>query len=577
LVFHETVLESAAGVQQGDNLGPLLFALVLHPLLARLKAIPGLDVVIGYLDDIALAGDDVAVMTALDLIGTEAQSMGLHLNLGKCVVAPTAGGTSQAQLGMLPAAVKRCLDGNFKFLGAPVGDREFCARFTREKRIDKAAAMLEMVPELHDAQAAHKLLMHCLGTCKVMYAMRTTRPDWIATELAGFDAALRETFETATGLALSSPQWSQATLSLKRGGMGLRSAALHASAAYLASRAATWELCQTMDPAFRWEEGMHGDAISAAKATYNGLVAGPNQLAAGPPSSEAAGQQKLMSDMLEGNLFEQLLSQAPPAQQARLRAVAAPHAGSWLQALPSPGLDQRLTHQEFAAATRLRLGCAVLGHDQWCPLCDQVFDTAGAHSLTCMAGGHALSCHNAVRDYVYLAALRAGLNPQREEGNLLPDDPRRRPGDLYFALWPGSTGVAMDFAVTSPLQHATVHEAAGRTLAAAARYEHHKLDDRDTAAKCQAWGVRLVPMVAESFGGWGAMAQKAFKVICAASANHTGDDNSLATSQFYEGLGIKLARASARSLLARVALVTPAELGSGVTSRALNALTATAT
>jgi len=70
---------------------------------------------------------------------------------------------------------------------------------------------------------------------------------------------------------------------------------------------------------------------------------------------------------------------------------------------------------------------------------------------------------------------------------------------------------------------------------------------------------------------------KAFKVICAASANHTGDDNSLATSQFYEGLGIKLARASARSLLARVTLVTPAELGSGVAFRALNALTATAT
>ena len=193
-----------------------------------------------------------------------------------------------------------------------------------------------------------------------------------------------------------------------------------------------------------------------------------------------------------------------------------------------------------------------------------------------MAGGHALACHNAVRDHVYLAALRAGLNPQREERNLLPDDPRRRPGDLYFALWPGSTGVAMDFAVTSPLQHATVHEAAEHTLAAAAQYEQHKLDDRDTAAKCQAWGVRLVPMVAESFGGWGSMAQKAFKVICAASANHTGDDNSLATSQFYEGLGIKLARASARSLLARVALVTTADSGSSAASRALSALTATA-
>jgi len=152
--------------------------------------------------------------------------MGLQLNLGKCVVLPTAGSSSQARLEMLPTAVKTCLDSNFRFLGVPVGSKEFCTRFTREKRVDKAAAMLDMVPGLHDAQAANTLLMHCLGSCKVMYAMCTTRPDWIATELAGFDAALRETFETATGT----------TLFLKKGGLGLQSAALHASAAYLVSQ-----------------------------------------------------------------------------------------------------------------------------------------------------------------------------------------------------------------------------------------------------------------------------------------------------------------------------------------------------
>ena len=74
----------------------------------------------------------------------------------------------------------------------------------------------------------------------------------------------------------------------------------------------------------------------------------------------------------------------------------------------------------------LDVGSAVLGSDEWCPMCDQVMDLAGTHSLACMAGGHALTCHNAVRDHVYLAARRAGLNPQREERNLLPDDPRRR-------------------------------------------------------------------------------------------------------------------------------------------------------
>ena len=255
--------------------------------------------------------------------------------------------------------------------------------------------------------------------------------------------------------------------------------------------------------------------------------------------------------------------------------MSASHAGAWLQALPSKGLDQRLTHHEFVAAVQLRLGCAVLGADEWCPMCDQVMDANGTHALACMAGGHALACHNSVRDHVYLAARRAGLNPQREERNLLPDDPRRRLGDLFFALWPGTIGVAMDFAVTSPVQLATLHAAAERPLAAAMEYEQKKLDDRDTAAKCEAWGVHLVPMVAESFGGWGPAAQKAFKSICSASAGRTGESLSIATSQFYEGLGIKLARASARSLLARVTLAS-AEVDSGASSRARCALVATA-
>ena len=50
-----TPLASRAGVQQGDNLGPLLFALALQPTLERLAALRGtggLDIVAAYLDDV---------------------------------------------------------------------------------------------------------------------------------------------------------------------------------------------------------------------------------------------------------------------------------------------------------------------------------------------------------------------------------------------------------------------------------------------------------------------------------------------------------------------------------------------
>ena len=49
-------------MQQGDNLGPLLFSLALQPLLMKLNALKQreggrLDIVVSYLDDVVIAGD----------------------------------------------------------------------------------------------------------------------------------------------------------------------------------------------------------------------------------------------------------------------------------------------------------------------------------------------------------------------------------------------------------------------------------------------------------------------------------------------------------------------------------------
>lgn len=138
-------------------------------------------------------------------------------------------------------------------------------------------------------------------------------------------------------------------------------------------------------------------------------------------------------------------------------------------------------------------------------------------------------------------------------------------------------GVTVASAVTSPLQVATLHETASSTLAATAWYELHKLDDRDTAAKCRAWGVRLIPMVAESFWGVGCGGSEDIQnLLRRQGRTHRRQQQQSGYIAVLRGSSIKLARASARSLLARVALATPDDVGSGATSRALHALAATA-
>ena len=408
-----------------------------------------------------------------------------------------------------------------------------------------------------------------------MYNMRTTRPDWIASALAQSDAALRETFQACTGLVLTETQLEQAALPLARGGLGLRSAARHAQSAYLSSRTATRSLCRLIDPSFVWEGAVAGGALEAARVTFNSLVADDAKLSHESLAEDGATlQQKKLSCKIDCESASKLLAASPVVDQARLRAAAAPHSSAWLQAQPSTCLDQRMTHPEFVTGLHLWLGKARASVDSWCPKCDQVMDTRGFHAMSCMAGGDAVKVHNALRDFVFKFARAAGLNPEKEESNLLPDDPRRRPGDIFFAYWPQGNPVAMDFAVTSPVQQRIVLEAAQRQLAAATAYEDHKLTDRDTGERCRRFGLQLVPMVVESFGGWGNAAQKAFKVIVRCSAAKTGKSVSETSVQFYSGLSIHLMRANARAVLARVSVDGDGHAGQVDRSRSLLAATA---
>ena len=109
--------------------------------------------------------------------------------------------------------------------------------------------------------------------------------------------------------------------------------------------------------------------------------------------------------------------------------------------------------------------------------------------------------HNTLRDECFFRCLAAGIEAEREVSKLLPGDPHRRPADVFLPMCPGMGALALDFAVTCPLQQSTVRDAADRLLAAAMDCEAHKLSDRQTSQRCAYLGFKLVPMVAETLGG----------------------------------------------------------------------------
>ena len=231
LYLSNHTIHSCCGVQQGDPLGPLGFALALHPILEKIQAdVPGLRVNAWYLDDGTLCGSVSDIAAALTIIEKEGPEHGLHLNRSKCLIHTTEGvNISHPSLCDVPVA-----SGGFDLLGTPVGPAEFCEASFR-KRICKVQEIVSRLADLQDSQMESTLLRSCLALPKVSYVLRTCPSELIRDALSCFDDSMREAISDIAGCPLTDWAWAKATLPTSLGGLGLRSASLHASAAYISS------------------------------------------------------------------------------------------------------------------------------------------------------------------------------------------------------------------------------------------------------------------------------------------------------------------------------------------------------
>ena len=172
-----TIIPSAAGVQQGDPFGPLLFAAAIQPLAAQLRA--SLPFSVFYLDDGVIAGDIASVSQALAAIQQQAASLGVTLNLDKCELI-AVGPTSPAALARnFPRQLVTDADGhsrvlrNFELLGAALGDNDFIAEHTQQ-RVRAGKQLLDAIASLEDPQVGLRLLRPVRGIAALCTAYVAT-------------------------------------------------------------------------------------------------------------------------------------------------------------------------------------------------------------------------------------------------------------------------------------------------------------------------------------------------------------------------------------------------------------------
>jgi hypothetical protein len=356
MVPNQFSILSSRGVQQGDPLGPLGFALALQPIVHRIeREVPGLLVNTWYLDDGTLCGSLEDLAAALSIIESEGPPRGLLLNRSKSLIAaPANSSVDHPLLSDIPVTS----DG-FTLLGSPVGPADFCLE-SALWRIQKVKGPLNKLGDLEDSQMEAALLRSCLSLLKVAHLLRTCPPDVIQGALEKFDELMREAVSDLAGCSLSNWAWLKSSLPSSLGGLNIRHATLHAPAAFIGS--------------FQQSESVISDILGhPAKAPQHlsNTISALARAAARPEwvSTDVPLRCHTLSRSIDEASFSLLLARAPDVRSKALALSSAiPHAGDWLNVVPSSALGLHLLDREFRLCLRYWLGLPMFENSARCPV-----------------------------------------------------------------------------------------------------------------------------------------------------------------------------------------------------------------
>jgi hypothetical protein len=169
IVSPQCSLLSSEGVQQGDPLGPLFFALTIQKLVESLNKINDVFWSCWYLDDGIITGSIEALESCLQVI-QQSSNVGLKLNYSKCCLShiPLVHQMScQSSLSRVPVSVDRSV----KVLGIPIGSPEFVAN-TLSDVGQKMSRLSAAILKLPDSHVAFTILRMAGSHCRVNHILR---------------------------------------------------------------------------------------------------------------------------------------------------------------------------------------------------------------------------------------------------------------------------------------------------------------------------------------------------------------------------------------------------------------------
>nr|GEY14996.1 hypothetical protein [Tanacetum cinerariifolium] len=432
----EHTLWSCQGVRQGDPFGPLLFSLVLHSLVCKIKDSFSLSLHAWYLDDGTIVGDTLVVGKVLELIMEDGTGCGLHLNVDKTEVFWPKEDPQSRLACILPPNIARPLHG-VKLLSGPASvDFYFCNELVM-KRVAKTIVLMDATAKINDPQ--YELQENC--TEKQEETLRNSDED-----LVHLSAGLQTKLLRHTGIVASG--------------------------------------------------SIFDDALSMFNTSMEiELLCNPSEIAAPKLMKKMADIYFTRVTKNAESTFS-----LSSRQMALWNSQREDHTSDWLRAVPKSELGQTMNGKTYRCVLCYRLGILLFSVSKPCSACSRVFngDVYGDHAVSCADIIDIKHCHNVVRDTLVDICYRSGISVGKEVDIGLDGgcDKPLRPADMLLYSWDRGLDVCVDLTGSSPLTQTGMADfVPGRAVIDAAQCKRGKY-----MAKCAANGYWFLPFSFSSLG-----------------------------------------------------------------------------
>ena len=259
-------------------------------------------------------------------------------------------------------------------LGSPLGNANSISSAIMEK-----VCKLEIIGErikYFQSQDALTLLRHSFALPKMLYIPRTS-PCSTSYDLILYDDLLKTLSSRILNISFRNNEstWTQATLAVGSGGLGIRSAVQLAPSAFIASAAASFDLIQQILPSR--SRHLHRLSLDNAVLSWRNTFDQP------APLPHLIHIQKSWDALASLSVYTSLLkNESDYLSRVRLSAASAKESGAWLEALPIPNLGLRMDDETVRIAAGVHLGTP-LCRSHFCHHCGTEVDQHATHCLSC--------------------------------------------------------------------------------------------------------------------------------------------------------------------------------------------------